>query len=341
MKYSIGYRLPDEMDSTLDICRDYCEHISNVYFSFANEPSGRLPLCDLKRREEIGAKQIEELKEIKKMGKTLTLLFNASCYGAGAASTELMQHVLSLCKKLKTETDFDTVTTTSPFIADVVKGYFGRSISVMASVNMKIGTIRAMEQLAEGFDGFYAAKECNRDFEKLRVLQEWCQKKGKRLSILANSGCLPYCAYQSFHDNMVAHEVLSSPNVSEWDGFPSPCHRFMSSKRTEDAIAYFLSGTWIRPEDVGAYESLFDEIKLATRMHTRARSVIAAYIRGRYHGNLLDLTEPSFSYDLRGMVLDNTLMPNDFFRHVTNCSGNCEECGYCKRVARGATIKIY
>ncbi len=341
MKLSIGYRLPDERDSTVAICRDYCEHISNVYFSFADEPSGRLPLCDLQNGESIGAKQIEELKEIKRLGKTLTLLFNASCYGEGAASAELMEHVLSICKKLKSEIDFDTVTTTSPFIADVVKHHFGNSISVMASVNMRIGTARAMEQLAEFFDGFYASKECNRNFDKLRALHAWCQKRGKRLSILANSGCLPYCAYQGFHDNMVAHERLSSRSTLAWDGLPSPCHRFIASKQLDDAIAYFLSGTWIRPEDIDEYEALFEEIKLATRMHTRARSVISAYARGRYPGNLLDLTEPSFSRDLRGAVLDNTLIPNDFLSHVTHCDENCEECGYCKRVARAATIKIY
>ena len=44
MKYSIGYQLPDEFDTTLDICKDFDEHISDVFFSFGNEPNGRSPL---------------------------------------------------------------------------------------------------------------------------------------------------------------------------------------------------------------------------------------------------------------------------------------------------------
>ena len=44
MKFTIGYQLPDEYDSTLEICRDYRDSISGVYFSYGSEPSGRLPL---------------------------------------------------------------------------------------------------------------------------------------------------------------------------------------------------------------------------------------------------------------------------------------------------------
>ncbi len=341
MKYSIGYRLPDGVDSTAALCRDYHEHISNVYFSFASEQSGRLPLCSSLDAEEVGGRQIEELKEIKAMGKTLTLLFNAACYGEGAVSGALAEHVLSLTARLKDEVDLDGITTTSPFIAETVKRHFGKAVSVMASVNMRVGTVKAMEQLAHAFDGFYAAKECNRDLKRLGELRAWCEKNGKRLSLLVNSGCLPYCAYQSFHDNLVAHEGLSGVRDIVWDGLPSPCHRFISSKSEEDALAYFLGGTWVRPEDIGAYEPFFGEVKLATRMHARARSVIAAYARGSFCGNLLDLTEPSFSRDLRGTVLDGTLLPADFFEHVSTCDGRCERCGYCKRTASEAMLKIY
>ncbi|MBE6701230.1 MAG: hypothetical protein E7582_05010 [Ruminococcaceae bacterium] len=341
MKYSIGYRLPCETDSMVKICRDYGKAISNVYFSFASEQSGRLPLCSPDDSSIVEEIQISELREIKKMGKTLTLLFNAACYGESAVSEKLKERVFALCDKMKEEVDLDGVTTTSPFIAEIIKERFGNSIKVMASVNMRIATVRAMEQLSEMFDGYYVAKECNRNFEMLKELHAWCKNHGKRISILANSGCLPFCAYQSFHDNLVAHETLSSVKDIDWSGLPSPCHRFISSKAQDEALGYFLSGTWIRPEDVGFYEPLFGEMKLATRMHMRARSVIAAYVRGRYPGNLLDLTEPSFSSDLRGAVIDNTLMPHNFFEHVTSCNKKCDECGYCTQTARNASIKIY
>jgi len=75
-------------------------------------------------------------------------------------------------------------------------------------------------------------------------------------------------------------------------------------------------------------------------MHARARSLVAAYARGRFAGNLLDLTEPSFSRDFRGTVLDGTRLPADFFARVTACGGDCKSCGYCKEAARGAVLRF-
>lgn len=341
MKYSIGYRLPGEFDNTVSICNDYKDHISNVYFSFADEKSGRLPLCESSKKENIKNIQLSELRQIKDMGKTLTLLLNANCYGEEAVSLSLKDHIITLCKELKNCVDIDRVTTTSPYIAESIKEYFKDDIHITASVNMRIATIKAMEQLSSIFDGFYVAKECNRTFESLNELRNFCNENGKKLSLLANSGCLPYCAYENFHDNLVAHQDFSSVIDTTWSGLPSPCHRFLRSMNENDALAYFLGGTWIRPEDITAYENFFDEIKLATRMHDRARMVISAYVRGKYKGNLLDLTEPSFSKDFKGTVLDNTLAPKDFFEKVSSCTGNCEKCGYCKKVAKEMTIKIY
>ena len=66
MKYSIGYQLPDEYDSTYKICRDYAGKVSEVFFSWGSEASGRLPPGTKDESEEIESIQLEELKEIKK-----------------------------------------------------------------------------------------------------------------------------------------------------------------------------------------------------------------------------------------------------------------------------------
>jgi len=340
MKYSIGYQLPDEFDSVLQICRDYDESISNVYFSWADEHSGRLPLCTGRDSKEIGNIQLSELKEIKRLGKSLTLLLNANCYGENAVSKEFKDRIISLCEYLKKETDIDNVTTTSPFAADVISDYFKGEIKVIASVNMRIGTIRAMQQLSSYFDGFYIAKECNRDLKKLKELKEWCDKNKKKLCILANSGCMPYCGFQTFHDNLVAHQRAEQEIDFSWDALPAPCHKYMRSMQPLDGLAYFLQGIWIRPEDVGYYTDFCDEMKLATRMHSRMRMVVGAYVRGRYRGNLLDLTEPSYSHDFKGIVLDNTCIPEEFFEHVLNCNKDCTVCSYCKTIAAGANLRM-
>lgn len=332
--------MPDEFESVVDLCRDYSEKISSVYFSWANEKSGRLPLCSKNNTDEIKKIQLAELKEIKAMGKKLTLLLNANCYGEDAVSGKLGEHVLSLCDFLKKEIDIDSVTTASPFIADVISNNFKGEIKVMASVNMRVGTVKAMKQLGGYFDGFYMAKECNRNLEKIRELKLWCEENGKKLCMLANSGCMPYCGFQTFHDNLVAHQGVESESDLIWDAMPSPCHKYLRSMESQEAMAYFLQGTWIRPEDIVHYEPFFDEVKLATRMHDRMRMVVGAYTRGNYRGNLLDLTEPSFSADFRGVVLDNTKMPQDFYKHISSCDKNCEKCTYCRETAQKAMIKM-
>ena len=46
MKYSIGYQLPDEYDSTSELVQDYHEHISSVYFSAPGHASARSVIAE-------------------------------------------------------------------------------------------------------------------------------------------------------------------------------------------------------------------------------------------------------------------------------------------------------
>ena len=190
MKYSIGYQLPDDLFSTVDICADHKEHISDVFFAFGNEPSGRAPLGTDAELEAIEAQQISDLSRIKAMGKKLTLLLNANCYGEGATSKGLRDHIISLCTRLYDSLRIDAVTVASPFVAEVIKCEFGSALKVKASVNMRVGSVNAMRQLSPYFDGFYLKKELNRSFAAIESLKSWCDGHGKELYLLANSGCI-------------------------------------------------------------------------------------------------------------------------------------------------------
>ena len=64
MKYTIGYQLPDELDSTYEICSDYRHAVSEVYFPWSTEPSGRSALCTAEEKEAVEACQLEELNYI-------------------------------------------------------------------------------------------------------------------------------------------------------------------------------------------------------------------------------------------------------------------------------------
>jgi hypothetical protein len=202
---------------------------------------------------------------------------------------------------------------------------------------MWIGTIQAMEYL-EDFDGFYMQREYNRDFKRIAMLSKWCKKHGKELKLLVNSGCLYSCPFHTFHDNLVAHETDTTNVDTEIWKNPSPCWDLMYKKDVVESAKTFLQESWIRPEDMYHYEPFFTEAKLATRMHSHPRRVVSAYVRGRFVGNMLDLTEPSFSKRFSQHILDATKFPADWFDKTSLCSKKCEECGYCEEVAKSILV---
>lgn len=333
MKFSVGYQLPDEYDSMVELVQDYRDHLSSVYYAAPGRASARSVLDP-----ESASVMKEELSFIHGLGIRLVMLYNANCYGADAASPKFRSQILEDVEYAAENLGLQELTTTSPFVAKTVKKAFPE-IQVIASVNMWIGTKQAMEYLGDSFDGYYLQREYNRDFRKIRCLKAWCDQHGKKLRILANSGCLYACPYHTFHDNMVAHEVQLCGEENKAERYPSPCWEMMDRLDAERAAAVFLQENWIRPQDVAFYEPYFQEMKLATRMHTSPRRVLHAYVCGKHNGNLLDLTEPGFSQCFDRHILDATLFPKDWFERTTNCSRDCERCGYCYRTAQKMLVE--
>lgn len=332
MKYSIGYQLPDEYDSIHSICCDYRDAISSVYFSLPGKASARNEI-----QVQYESLMLKELKQINDLGIALVLLYNANCYGDQAVSKEFYQEIVESISSLQSTIKISGVTTTSPFIAKTVKKNFP-DIDVCASVNMWIGTVQAMQYLGDDFDSFYLQREWNRDFTKIGKMSEWCIAHGKQLKMLANSGCLYTCPFHIFHDNLVAHEKEACKYDNALSKMPSPCWDMMHSMNKLDAAATFLQESWVRPEDISKYEPYFSEVKLATRMHSNPRRVVSAYARGRFRGNVFDLTEPSFSSRFHDDILDATLFPDDWFEKTTNCGKDCDRCGYCLQTAKQALV---
>jgi hypothetical protein len=341
MKFSVGYQLPDEHDSISQIVADYHEQISDVYFALPGAASGRMPLGLVEgvEPEVLRAVQEEELLAMKALGVKLTLLYNANCYGDAAISADFAREIEQTVSALKTRLDLDTVTTTSPFVAHIIKSR-GLPVEVRASVNMRIGTLQALEQLSATFDSYYLQRDFNRDLERVGAASRWCRERGKGLHLLANSGCLRFCAFQTYHDNLVAHEAGVSARDNLRQKYPSPCWQYLEDLGEAAAAAIILQATWIRPDDIHHYEGLVDEMKLATRLQANPRRVISAYCRGRFRGNLFDLTEPSYAGLFRNKLLDATRIPADWFEQTTQCDKQCQPCRYCQDVARQALISF-
>lgn len=332
MKFAIGFQLFDPGEEPFSqIVSTYQAHISEVFFAWQDIATGRSAIATRHGYTDWAAQQrLEgELKKIKDMGVKLDLLFNANCYGQYAMSEKLSNTVCSITEHLADiGCDVEIVTTTSLAIAHVVKRYFPR-IEVRASVNMKIGTVKGMEYVSDLFDSFHVQREYNRDFKHLGQLKKWADDHGKKLVLLANSGCFAHCSGQIFHDNLVAHEAEICEVNNVRDFTPYVCWRALKDRENWPIL---LQNTWIRPEDIHHYDGLFDTVKLATRTHSLPGMVIDAYVRRQFYGNTLDLFEPGFGRALAPYIIDNSAFPKDWFTRVSACDKLCHSCGYCKDV---------
>lgn len=306
-----------------------CPSVREVYFPWVDEPSGRpkvgygeeddpATVCDVLH---------DELVALRAGGVRLDLLLNANCYGAEAMSKKLEGHVIDILATLVSwGTKPEVVTAASPFVARTVKKAFPE-IEVRASVNMRLMTVQAMAYLAPWFDSYYLGRDVQRNLETVKRAADWCHRNGKKLGILANSGCLRNCPWQTYHDNLIAH---SDEAVRRENAAFNP-HLCWTLYREPKNFPEILKATWVRPEDLHRYEGLVDFVKLATRQHARPWMVMEAYARGEFRGNLLDLLEPGFSPAFAPRFLDNAAFPPDWFDRTGSCARECTSCGYCEQ----------
>jgi collagenase-like PrtC family protease len=325
----------DSSPTFFDLCQPWLDSIAEVYFPWVYQSSGRDPLGEDHFMLDHTATErlIYDLRLFKKNGKKLDLLFNSNCYGADAVSLRLEGEIFSIIEYLSIAVgDVDIVTTTSPVIAYIVKSKYP-SIRTRASVNMRIGTVCGMRYLMDVFDEYLIQREYNRDIEHLKKLKHWADVNGKKLYILANSGCLAHCSGQTFHDNLVAHkwDLNNRSRIAAFSGKDgraiNTCWNYF---KAQGSLIDLLRATWIRPEDIGNYEGFFDIVKIATRLNPAPALVLRAYAQGFWKGNLTDLFEPQLSSVIAPRVLDNTAFGGDWFQTTSVCRRHCEDCSYCE-----------
>lgn len=332
MGFAVGYRHQSEGERFSSVLLLYPE-VEEVYFPWVEEPSGRpiLGYGEYDDTETIKEVLQEELTALREGGVKLDLLLNANCYGEQAMSLALEERVRAIVDELDSwGCRPDVVTAASPFVARTIKLYYP-DIETRASVNMRLMTIQAMRYLAPWFDSYYIGRDVQRNLDTVRRFSEWAHANGKKVGLLANSGCLRNCPWQTYHDNLISHSNAALA-VEPAKGF-NP-HLCWTMYEKPENLSEILKATWIRPEDLSKYAPYVDFIKLATRQHSRMRLVIDAYARGSYKGNILDLLEPGFApaFARHGIALDNSLFPQDWAERVGHCSRECTECGYCDQI---------
>jgi len=275
---------------------------------------------------EVRERMMNDLKWARANGIELDTLFNCNCYGDSAISPELADFVTRTLKEMDAEGLMpDTVTTTSPFVASVLRQRFA-SVKIRWSVNLRVHGSVGFESVLELFDSFYVSREMQRDRAHLAKMSEWAKAHGKTMGMQANSGCLRQCPFQTFHDNLHGHNRMAQSKVGEqFDFSVFRCKTNYARGNYED----FVRATWLRPEDLPLYEPFVDVVKLATRRHPDPAKVLNAYAAYSYDGNLADLMDPAHVFPKR---FDNKAFSSSaLWPAVRDCAdaNDCRHCGKC------------
>ena len=315
-----------------EACAPHLGRIREVFFAWPGVLSCR-PAPDF--TEEVRARFLADLKWSRENGILLDTLFNCNCYGDKAISPDLADFVDRVLKEMDGEGLYpDIVTTTSPFIATVLRRRHP-SVKIRLSVNMRIHGTLGFEPVMELFDSFYASREHHRDLDWLAKLSAWARANGKILGMQANSGCLRQCPFQQFHDNLHGHNRIAQSKVGEsFDFSVFRCKTNYERGNYED----FLRATWIRPEDLPRYEGLVDVVKLATRRHPHPVEVLNAYATYSYGGNLADLMDPAHKFP---KSFDNkSFDSNPLWDAVRGCksANDCTHCGKCAKLLESVFV---
>ena len=329
MKFQVGYQ---DNRAFIEYILKHREKVSEIYFPWGDFTTGRgvIPSETVKRD------LADDLKQFAGAGIRLCLLLNGNCYGRQTLARSFFQHLGDTVDFLIGEYSAACVTTASPLIARFLRTNFP-GLEIRASVNMEIGTPEGVEYLEDYFDSFYLKREYNYDRERILRMRDFCHSHGKKMHLLANSGCLNFCSARTFHDNLVSHqhEVAEMDNAFEFHG---ECTVYL--KKGDHRKELLSKTNFIRPEDVRLYEDWCDGMKLATRTNFNPLAVVSAYFSGEWRGNLLDLTEPAHSGVLLPGILSNRKISSDYAEKRMDCIHDCQKCGYCRDVQEKATVVL-
>ena len=330
-KFAFGYYFGKRAGvSFRDLAEKYAPFLQEVYFPWPGLLSAREINGDpTPLRKQV----IDDMRFCRSKGMRLDLLINATCYGDKALTAEQREDYYANLKTLDKEGILpEIITTTSPFIAHITKR-FNASIDRRASVNMRLNSTLAMEYVSEEFDSFYLCRDLQRDLPTVKMFAEWGKRNGKKICMLANSGCLRYCPWQTFHETMLAHDFRHVFSESkELDIATTLCVGLIQSKQYEE----ILRGSWIRPEDLHKYDPYVSVYKLSTREADRPDLILKAYTAGEFDGDLIQLLDPNYSYFLRPYIFDNKAFPKEWSegKIAGKCAIDCTHCGKCTEVLK-------
>lgn len=330
-KFAFGFYFDKRAGLTFrQLAEKYAPYLQEVYFPWPGLLSAREISGDpapLRKRV------IDDMRFCRSKGLKLDLLVNATCYGDKAVTAAQREDFYANLNEMEKAGILpEIITTTSPYIAVIAKKLHP-NIDCRASVNMRLNSTIAMEYVADEFDSYYICRDLQRDLPTVKMFAEWGKKNGKKICMLANSGCLRLCPWQTFHETLLAHDFPHIFNeMKALDLPPTLCVGIVQSKQYEE----ILRASWIRPEDLHQYEPYVSVFKLSTREADRPDLILKAYTSGTHDGDLLRILDPGFSFFVRPYIFDNKAFPKEWSegKIAGNCASNCTHCGKCAEVLK-------
>lgn len=184
-----------------------------------------------------------------------------------------------------------SITVSLPYLVELVKRRFPH-FKVNVGVFARVATVQQAKFWEElGADCITLDPlHVNRDFKALGAIRA---SVGCELQLIANSDCLLFCPLASYHMVGLSHASQRRHRAATSPGLDYCLLTCTGAKLDEPA--HYVRSNWIRPEDVGRYESggytRFKILERGAPTDVMVRRV-RAYVERRYDGNLLDLIDP-------------------------------------------------
>lgn len=278
------------------------------------------------------------------------------------------------------KTGVNAFTVTNPFILILLKKIYPECVCRVSTFACVNSLQKALYWENMGADiicvDFVSA---NRDFALLAKMVEHLKKA--KIEILVTNSCIKDCPYIHTHVNCISHASTKckANTYIDWCLFKCQSKQLCNTEE-------YIKSPWVRPEDIQFYENIgIEHFKITERGFPTEILVkrLMAYKNRHYEGNLLDLIQGhgyrlegtkeqplnrkkdinSMSdlleelYRVRGFnrertmpshcYIDNSKLQNFIQFFINNkCTGDCEKCGYCKRIANNViteneTVKNY